>query len=282
MSQLSFEQFDSVYQRSLNDIWRFWSNDLQTELSRHCYAWGPGKIDFHDYLRSSSIRFFQAYRVINDLEAKPRICDVGGFWGVWPVTLREFGFEVAMTESLQYYGESFDPLFGHIRERGVTIHDYDPFGGNAEISETFDFVTAMAVLEHYPHSLKTFMTNVRSMLRPGGSIYLEVPNIAYLPKRVKMLFGGSPLVPVGDIYRSEVPFIGHHHEFTISELRNLAELAGLTITDEKFFNYSPGDGGLVKGIQRVVATIPFALFRETREVIAVVCKESSKTGTGTT
>ena len=273
MNQLSFEQFDAVYQRSLNDIWPFWSREMQCELARHCVGWGPEMIDFRGYLVSSSIRFFEAYRVIELMHGKPRICDVGGFWGVWPLTLHELGFDVSMTESLQYYGDLFEPLFGHIRERGLTIHDHDPFDENAVLAETFDLVTVMAVLEHYPHSLRTFMSNVRSMLRPGGAIYLEVPNIAYLPKRIKMLFGGSPLVPVGEIYRSEVPFIGHHHEFTIGELRELATLAGLTIEEEKFFNYSPGEGGAAKSVMRLLAAIPFALFRETREVIAVVCKE---------
>lgn len=272
MNQLSFEQFDAVYQRSFNDIWPFWSRDMQCELARHCVGWGPEMMDFRGYLLSSSIRFFEAYRAIERTEGKPRICDVGGFWGVWPLTLRELGFEVSMTESLHYYGDVFEPLFGHIRERGVTIYDHDPFDDNAKLTETFDLVTVMAVLEHYPHSLKAFMTNVLSMLRPGGSIYLEVPNIAYLPKRIKALFGGSPLVPAGEIYRSEVPFIGHHHEFTINELRDLAALAGLSIEEEKFFNYSPGEGGVAKSIKRIVAAVPFALFKETREVIAVVCK----------
>ena len=120
----------------------------------------------------------------------------------------------------------------------MTILDYDPFLPEASLSERFDVITVMAVLEHYPHSLKTFMTNIRSLTQPDGRLYIEVPNIAYWPKRTALLFGRTPLAQLTDIFHSEVPFIGHHHEFTIAELRDLVRLSGLSIVYEDYYNYT--------------------------------------------
>jgi 2-polyprenyl-3-methyl-5-hydroxy-6-metoxy-1,4-benzoquinol methylase len=121
----------------------------------------------------------------------------------------------------------------------VEIFDYDPFEAEAALDRRFDVVTLMAVLEHYPHSHKILMKYISSLIRPDGKLYIEVPNIAYWPKRVSLLIGRTPLA---DIYRSDVPFIGHHYEFTITELRELADLSGMKALAEDFYNYTPGRG----------------------------------------
>jgi len=56
---------------------------------------------------------------------------------------------------------------------------------------------------------------------------------------VGLLKGVTPLVPIADIYQSGIPFIGHHHEFTAAELRDLGRLSGLRLVRERFYNYSP-------------------------------------------
>ena len=126
------------------------------------------------------------------------------------------------------------------------------------------------------------MGNIRSLLEPNGRLFIEVPNIAYWPNRVGLLVGRSPLVSIDQIYESEEPFIGHHHEYTIDELRKLVSLSGLTITREDFYNYSvAGIGALAK---RPVAALAFAFLKESRECMAVTCRlqassaELSKSG----
>ncbi len=244
-SKLKFSEFDLVYQSSVNAIWPHWNTEMQAEIARHCIAWSPGRTDFLNYLQASSIRFYHAYIALFDSGGRT-VCDIGGFWGVWPMTAKKLGFEVAMTESLRFYGQSFAPLFDQIASSGVEIFDYDPFAVGSELPSRFDLVTVMAVLEHYPHSLKTFIANVKSLTAPNGRIYIEAPNIAFWPKRLGLLFGRTPLAPLADIYGSEAPFIGHHHEFTIEELRDLERLGGLRIIAEKFYNYSLADANKFK------------------------------------
>jgi len=272
--KLSYAEFDKVYQSSVGEIWPHWNEEMQVEIARHCVAWGPGRTDFLKYLRLSSVRFYKAYCALIETQGTS-VCDVGGFWGVWPVTAKKLGFDVAMTEALKFYGESFKPLFEHIRQSGVEIFDHDPFEPGSKLSRQFDLVTVMAVLEHYPHSLKVFIENVKQMAAANGRIYIEVPNIAYLPKRVGLLRGDSPLARIDDIYQSETPFIGHHHEFTIKDMRGLARLSGLKIVTEEFYNYSLA-GTEKKGFKLIMlypaASLAFKFAKTCRECIAVVCE----------
>lgn len=245
---------------------------MQTEIARHCVAWSPKRMNFRNYLMVSSIRFYKAYCALVETEAKS-ICDVGGFWGVWPMTAKKLGFDVAMTETLRLYGGSFTPLFTQISQSGVEIFDYDPFVSGNEQPGRFDFVTVMAVLEHYPHSLSTLIDNIKQLNTDKGSIYFEAPNIAYWPKRVGFLRGETPLAQLTDIYLSETPFIGHHHEFTIAEMRDLARLSGLTILREDFYNYSLADANKLKlFVRHPIMSLAFTLSKTSRECITALCK----------
>jgi len=272
--KLSFAEFDTIYRASLDEIWLHWNETMQAEIARHCIAWSPGRMDFRAYLVASSVRFYKAYCALVDSGCSS-MCDVGGFWGVWPITAKKLGYDVAMTEAMKYYGDSFDPLFDVIRANGVEIVDYDPFLPKAFIDKRFGFVTVMAVLEHYPHSLKIFIENVKRVATDDGRLYLEVPNIAYLPKRLDLIQGRTPLAQLADIYQSEEPFIGHHHEFTIWEMREFARLGGLKIIAEEIFNYSM-TGANLKSLKSFIlypaVSLAFQLSKTGRECIAVVCE----------
>lgn len=295
---ISLAEFDQIYQASVRAVFAHWTREMQERLAAHCYGWHPARFDFADYLQASSARFYRAYQRIAERAENPTgklesvksttnesvsavsdisICDVGGMWGVFPLTLARLGFEVTMTEALKYYGASFDALFETVAAGGVRIVDFDPFDENAApLSKQFDFVSVMAVLEHYPHSLKTFMSRATELLKPRGALYLEVPNVAYFPKRLALLRGRTPLVPVADIYRSETPFIGHHHEFTIAELRELARLSGLRVVREDFYNYSLGDRIKARPFVRHPHWfLAFSLLKDSRECLAVVCERET-------
>lgn len=272
MNAVSFKEFNNVYQESVQLVLKYLTPQMQMEIAAHCYGWGPGLFDFRSYLQTSSIRFYKAYSTFAEKGYEQTVCDVGGFWGVFPVTLRRLGYRVTMTESLQYYSNSFNDLFNFISHAGVSIVRFDPFQKNATVPGCFDVITVMAVLEHYPHSLKPFMENVIPLLTPEGMMYIEVPNIAYWPKRVNLLLGRTPLVSLPEIYKSKIPFIGHHHEFTMSELRDLARLSHLTIIRELYFNYSTQDNFFRQFIARPLGSLIMRALPDTREVLAVVCK----------
>jgi len=252
---------------------------MQERLAENCRGWAPGAFDFRNYLEASSVRFYRAYLQLAALAPGIRICDIGGFWGVLAVTLQALGFDVTMTESLGYYGGVFDPLFRAIEARGIAVVDYDPFAPDQRLPARFDAVMVMAVIEHYPHSLKPFLGNVKGLLGSSGIVHIEVPNIAYWPKRVAFLQGRTPLADARMIFKSAVPFVGHHHEYTMGELRSVAALAGFDVLREDCYNYSlqPSWG---RRLRRPMETLAFAFVPSTRECLSVTCRAAREAARG--
>jgi hypothetical protein len=117
MGHVPFQEFDRIYQASGRAVFEHWTAQMQEAVALHCHGWRPGLFDFKNYLEASSIRFYKAYRSIAGVGANLSVCDVGGFWGVLPLALKELGYEAAMTEALKYYNDSFGALFSFIRER---------------------------------------------------------------------------------------------------------------------------------------------------------------------
>lgn len=271
---ITFREFRAVYADVIRCVWENWTPEMQSRIAEHNWGWRECTYNFHTYLEASATRFYKAYCHIQRRGPEQSICDIGGFWGVFPITLRRLGYRVHMTECLAYYAKCFDRLFEAIRDEGVTIVDYDPFAEGRGLPEEADFVTVLAVLEHYPHSLRDFFHNVTSSLKPDGHLYVEVPNIAYWPKRMALLRGNTPLVPITDIYRSRTPFIGHHHEFTMRELRQLVQVNGFAVVDEDRFNYSLECGTRMKTFLRhPLRPLIFLCLRDSREILSILCQK---------
>jgi 2-polyprenyl-3-methyl-5-hydroxy-6-metoxy-1,4-benzoquinol methylase len=273
MDIIPFQRFDDIFQDSVHAVYKYWTPQMQNEIAAHCYSWRAEQFDFKKYLQASSIRYYHAYLALSEIGNVTSVCDVGGFWGAWPLTLKSMGYKVTMTESLEYYSNTFSALFNYISDKGVNVIDYDPFQPGKRPYDRFDFISVMAVLEHYPHSLKSFMDNVTSLLNNDGRLYIEVPNIAYWPKRVNFLFGRTPLAQLKEIFHSEIPFIGHHHEFTMAELKDLVKLSNMEIIREVQFNYSQQDNFMKSLLRHPLETIAFFVAPYTRECISVVCKK---------
>lgn len=274
------EQFRRMYLSSVNDVLRFWSSSMQTEMSRHNVGWREERTDIGGYLRLSELRYWIAFDVVRRTGPFMSYCDVGGFFGAYPLTLRRLGIDVVMTEALGYYSDSFSPLFAYLRGEGVEIIDHDPFEQGPLSGRLFDVVSAMAVLEHYPHSQRRFLEFMKSMMAPSGRLYVEVPNIAFWPRRLALLKGRTPLPPIEDIFQSEVPFLGHHHEYTMNELYRLADLAGLSVVDEEQFNYSFVGPWIKRFVSDPLLTL-MSMRPHMRECLAVVLAPSANSRAGT-
>ena len=94
--------------------------------------------------------------------------------------------------------------------------------------EMFDTATCIAVLEHIfdPY----FVVNeICRILKPGGIFILEVPNIAYVKYRIRLLFGKLPVTSSPYNWREIGWDGGHLHYFTKKSLRKLLEESGFKI-----------------------------------------------------
>lgn len=179
-----------------------------------------------------------------------------------------------MTETLCYYSQGFDPLFDYLRNEGVKIINWDPFDHPlGKEYGYFDTVMLMAVLEHFPHSPEPILRNLHSIMSDRAVLLVEVPNIAFWPRRINLMRGVTPLAPIADKWNSKTPFIGHHHEYTLGELEQLVTLAGLKILRRGSFNYSITGSLFRRLLTNPIQTVATSMLPNARECLFVVCGE---------
>lgn len=98
-------------------------------------------------------------------------------------------------------------------------------------SNYFDTIICLAVLEHV-YDIYALVKEMYRILKPGGYVIIEVPNIAYLKYRIKLLFGILPVT--SSEYNWE--FIGwdggHIHYFTLKKLCELFEAVGFKVIEK--------------------------------------------------
>jgi len=105
-----------------------------------------------------------------------RVLDVGCAGGAFLVAAREMGFTVIGIEPARWmaaYGREHYQL--DIREGILEPSSFE--------AHSFDVITLWDVIEHLPQPLETLQI-VRSLLKPGGVLLVNYPDIGTLPARV--------------------------------------------------------------------------------------------------
>ena len=151
---------------------------------------------------------------------------------------------------------------------GVEFIDFDMFDTSSYVDDSikYDVVFSMAVIEHYPYSHRRYFENLLR-LAGDGKIYVTAPNIAFIHKRIELFFHGiTPLADIREVYDSEVPFTGHCHEMTMSELEQLVELCGGRVMAKSYDTNCYYGGRLTKPLFKAIQhRIP-----STRECLAIL------------
>lgn len=170
------------------------------------------------------LKRYESYRsdVIYDLlTPNQRYLDIGcgnGELVIYCLDKFEFvcGLDIARTR-LQIAQKKINTQSKDFKKRiKFQIFDADtkyPFPNNY-----FNAVTLVATLEHFfdPYQV---MSEVARIIKSGGQLIIQVPNLGFLPRRIAVLFGKLP-VTSEDEYGWDG---GHLHYFTIKTLVHLAE-----------------------------------------------------------
>jgi hypothetical protein len=99
--------------------------------------------------------------------------------------------------------------------------------------ESHDVIVCAEVIEHLQVSAVPLLRYLAGSLGPEGRIVIQTPNATALPKRLRMLLGRNPYEPI----RDEPDNPGHFHEYTVGEVREAAEVAGLEVDRVVTANY---------------------------------------------
>jgi 2-polyprenyl-3-methyl-5-hydroxy-6-metoxy-1,4-benzoquinol methylase len=169
-----------------------------------------------------------------------RILDYGSYFGNISLMFRERQFEVEAVDGYATYGAAFGSIVEMLRQAGVMVRDFNDVGRDLHGLPTdhFDVIFCMGVIEHIPHTARTLLQPLNRVLKPGGWLVIDTPNIAYLYNRQRLARGESVMATIASQYYADPPFEGHHREYTAAELVWMLRQIGHRDIGVELFNYS--------------------------------------------
>jgi hypothetical protein len=111
------------------------------------------------------------------------------------------------------------------------------------------------VLEHLAVSPLALLRRLAAWLLADGVLVIQTPNALALHKRLRVLFGRDPLGSGAELTGpSHNP--GHFREYTLAELLEVADAAGLDPIDSSIRNYFRHPGPLARAYDAATAVLP--------------------------
>jgi SAM-dependent methyltransferase len=196
--------------------------------------------DWPSYLRCSIARMVHAGAALRRRGAvSGRLLDYGSYFGNFALMFARAGFSVDAVDSYRVYEHTFDGPRRVLAEAGVRFYDFDDVGyGLPDLETRYDVVLCMGVIEHIPSSPRLLLDALNRVLRPGGLLVIDTPNLVHLYNRQKFARGETVMADIQAQYETELPFEGHHREYTIPELVWLLRRIGHSQISVEAFNYS--------------------------------------------
>jgi 2-polyprenyl-3-methyl-5-hydroxy-6-metoxy-1,4-benzoquinol methylase len=214
-------------------------------------SYDPSRLDAHNaafsreffagYLRQSTIR---VVHLIEHLRAAGMtggaVLEVGALFGQFATALKRAGYDVTVVDRYRSQNGAFDEYVRYFRELGIRVVEADRDDEAARIASLgrFDAVISMAVVEHIPHTPREFLTVLASHVRPDGVLALDTPNIARFWNRKRINDGLSIHQDLATQFFCDVPYEGHHREYTAAEVAWMLEQVGCRDVRTALFDYN--------------------------------------------
>jgi SAM-dependent methyltransferase len=208
-------------------------------LARH----SPGLrgFDWQAYIRLSALRMVQVGDALDRAGVRAgRLLDFGSYFGNFSLFARRMGFNVEAADNYGDYGSAFDPFVAILRNAGVDLVDLGAGRDrlDALAPGSYDAVLLLGVIEHIAHTPRPLLLALNRLLRRGGVLVVETPNLAYAYKREALAAGQSVFAPIESQFPVEPPFEGHHREYTRGEILWMLDAIGHEPVHVSMYNYS--------------------------------------------
>jgi|SRR5678809_538770 len=196
------------------------------------------KFPFKEYMTSRS-RPRKAYSniaktVVRYLKPGNKILDFGSGPCDNTAILQLLGFECTAYDDLQddwhLIPGNQEKIISFARESGVhfklAIDHTLPFEKNF-----FDMVMLNSVIEHLHDSPRELINSLLEFVKPGGLLFITVPNAVNIRKRIDVLSGRTNMTNYEEYYWYPDPWRGHIREYVKDDLSKLAKYLNLDILE---------------------------------------------------
>jgi SAM-dependent methyltransferase len=206
--------------------------------------------DWANYLRCSVARMVRALGAVSALPAASRVLDFGSYFGNFALMLQRAGYAVDALDSYRDYGISLAKPRRLLEDAGARVLDFADVGFDLSglPEQSYAAIVCAGVIEHIPHTPRLLLESLNARLRMGGLLVLDTPNLAYVYNRQRLARGESVFCPLALQYDTELPFEGHHREYTLAEVRWLLNRLGHETVLVETFNYSIYGAGRLTGL----------------------------------
>jgi SAM-dependent methyltransferase len=179
-----------------------------------------------DYFYGSCDRWSMAIAELSRSPEKGRVLDIGAHEGFFCEALMKLGYPAFAIDLKSHVDESLWTTLG-VEWRPCHIEaDPIPFP-----DDYFTGVYMGQLLEHFTYSPRKPFQEIRRILKPGGLLVVDVPNVGEWHNYYRLLRGKNILWDYKkhyldyepDFYKGRPYFDRHNREFTAGELKTLAE-----------------------------------------------------------
>jgi len=116
----------------------------------------------------------------------------------------------------------------------------------------YGLIVMAEVIEHLWTKPSVILSWLRTLLLPGGFLYVQTPNAAALPKRLRLLMGVNPYPEL----QTDRAYPGHIREMTVKEAAREGRLAGLEVAELRTANYFDSEKRTNRLYERMERVIP--------------------------
>lgn len=232
----------------------------------------PKSAAMDDYFFGSVDRFSMLLQVLSKHCAEgARVLDAGAGYAMQTAALQQAGFQAYAADVYQdfsVYKELNIPYQKWHLEADTTA----PFAENY-----FDAVILSQTIEHFTYSPYEPIKQLLRVIRPGGYLLIDAPNITSFNNISRLLRGKTIHWGLKKHYLEQqaqvvngIPYYDrHNHEYAMQDLRDIAEFFSLSICKQAY--YSPVNrqkkSALSIGLSRIRDVVPhwrkglFALYK---------------------
>lgn len=174
--------------------------------------------------------------VLGDTQGKT-LLDVGCNIGLLVCAFKKLGVRAVGID--KYIFDEHDPFF-HVANNaplraiwareGVDVIKGDFFDVAALQGKQFDIVISDATIEHV-RDPRAFLERMHAVTATDGHILISTPNLTTMLRRIRFVFGRSPLWDLKSFYDTGERFTGHWREYTLRELCQMCEWAGFEVVN---------------------------------------------------